>query len=180
MDVVPASVKVYFPDCQPTWPKTLKPGTPISNLDQVSILVEDIDAAIEYFGAAFGWGPFYIVEYQDKAGQHLDLGAYHLKIAFVQVGPIEVELLQLLSGDTPHRRHLQLRGEGLYHLRLSSRTLDEDLAHLKSVGIKAIWDLWIAGTMTGAETDSDKRFGVRFELVRDAAQVMELLASRKS
>jgi methylmalonyl-CoA/ethylmalonyl-CoA epimerase len=172
---VPDTVKTFFPTLEPTWPATMKPGDALNSIDQISILVGDMNKAIDYFGAAFGWGPFYVVEYNDKAGEHGELGEYHLILAFVQVGQIEVELIEWISGDTPHRAHLAEKGEGLFHLRLRTPDIEEALSHLDRQAIQPIWDTWIGGVMMSSCMDSHTKFGVRTELVRTPPQIKAVL-----
>jgi hypothetical protein len=144
----------------------MKAGKPLNNIDQISLVVADIDAAIDYFGAAFGWGPFYIVPFKGRSGRHGEGDEYALRMAFTQVGALEVELLEVLEGDTAHRRHLATRGEGVFQLRIKTEHLEEDLQALAKHDIKPEWDAWVGDTLVNACMDSHRRFGLRIELIR--------------
>jgi methylmalonyl-CoA/ethylmalonyl-CoA epimerase len=174
----PPSVKTFFPSALPTWPKSVKAGA-LNHIDQISIVVRDIDAAIEYFGAAFGWAPFYVVAINDKGLYKNQLSNYCLKAAFCLVGDLEIELLQLVDGYTPHVDHLREKGEGIFHLRLKTNDIDGDLAHLAEQGIHSIWDYVIDESIVNAYTDSHLRFGVRTELIRSDKQMSELVKKKK-
>ena len=174
----PPSVNAFFPSTEPTWPKSVKPVA-LKQIDQISIVVRDIDAAVEYFGSAFGWAPFYIVTINDKGSYNNQLSNYCIKAAFCLVGDLEIELLQLVDGYTPHVDHLREKGEGLFHLRLTTDDMEGDLAHLKTLGIHAIWDYTIDGDVVNAYTDSHLRFGVRTELVRPLEQLSEIVKKKK-
>jgi catechol 2,3-dioxygenase-like lactoylglutathione lyase family enzyme len=178
LDNRPPSVKAFFPSTEPTWPQSVKAGA-LDHIDQISILVRDIDAAIEYFGAAFGWAPFYIVTINDKGSYKNQFSSYCLKAAFCLVGNLEIELLQLIEGYTPHVDHLREKGEGFFHLRLKSNDMDSDLAHLAEQGIHSIWDYVIDGELVNAYTDSHLRFGVRTELIRSPEELSELVKKKK-
>ncbi|HSB98192.1 MAG TPA: VOC family protein [Spongiibacteraceae bacterium] len=165
-NTLPPSVAAFFPDVEPVWPSSMKAGKPLSNIDQISLVVSDIDAAIEYFGAAFGWGPFYIVPFKGRSGRYGEGDEYALKMAFTLVGTLEIELLEVLEGDTVHRRHLAARGEGVFQLRVKTEHLEEDLQALARQNIKPEWDAWVGDTLVNACVDSHRRFGLRIELIR--------------
>jgi methylmalonyl-CoA/ethylmalonyl-CoA epimerase len=154
--------------------------TALNKIDQISILVRDVDAAVEYFGALLGWAPFYVVSINDKGSYKNQHSEYCFKAAFCLVGELEIELLELVSGFTPHVDELRDRGEGLFHLRLETDDIDGDLAHLKELGVNSIWDYIIDGDMVNAYTDSHLRFGVRTELVLPLEKAREVFKRKKT
>jgi hypothetical protein len=172
---LPPSVAAFFPNAEPIWPASLKTGTPLTNVDQIALVVHDIDAAIEYFGAAFGWGPFYKIPFSGRTGRNGLGDHYSLLMAFTLVGSLEVELLQILEGDTPHRRHLQAHGEGLFQLRIKTEHLDDDLESLAMQGIEPEWDIWVGDTRVNVCVDSGRNFGLNIELMRAAELVHSTL-----
>ena len=109
-------------------------------MEQVGIVVRDMDRAIEFYGATFGWGPFQVLEaslegivYRGKPSN------CRLKTATAQSGDIEIELIQVLQGETPHTEFLREKGEGLHHLRFRVDDLDVKLAEYAEIGIKPVW-----------------------------------------
>ena len=46
MNETPPSVKAFFPNAKVVYPKNLKKGPPLDNINQIAIVVHDIDAAI--------------------------------------------------------------------------------------------------------------------------------------
>lgn len=177
MDRKPPSIEAFFPTAEPRWPKALK-QTALNKIDQISILVRDVDAAVEYFGAVLGWAPFYVVDIFDKGTYKNQLSDYCFKAAFCLVGELEIELLQLVSGFTPHADALREKGEGLFHLRLETADIDSDMAYLKELGVESIWDYVIGGDLVNAYTDSHLKFGVRTELVRPVEQLREIVKKK--
>jgi methylmalonyl-CoA/ethylmalonyl-CoA epimerase len=115
-------------------------GVKLPPVEQVGIVVQDIDKAIVKFGSVFGWGPFNVSEVELKGciyrGQVNDC---KLKMAFSQPNPIEIELIQVLEGETPHSEFLKEKGEGLHHLRHTVNDLDGMLLELKKHGVEPIW-----------------------------------------
>ena len=59
-----------------------------------------------------------------------------LKLALNTEGPVEIELIQVLEGDTPHSEHIREHGEGLHHIRFCVPNVDEALAKLEAEGLR--------------------------------------------
>ena len=135
--------------------------------DQVCIVVKDMDRAIEYYSSVFGWGPFQIMESVTKDITYRGRkGDCHLKLAFAQSGPIEIELIQVLEGETPHSDFLKDKGEGLHHLRFPVQGLDGILAELAKDGIEPIWSKdYTEHGISFAYLNTEKIGGGVFELI---------------
>lgn len=161
---LPASVKVFFPEAKPVWPKAWNASRKALHIDQIAIVVRDVEASIEKFGAAFNWGPFFIGYGEDTIPYRGELTQYRVKLAFTMVGDMEVELLQPLEGRTPHHEVLAERGEGLLHLRLVTDSVEDSLAHLAALGIEPIFGYKAHGKWVNVYVDSHAFCGVRAEL----------------
>jgi catechol 2,3-dioxygenase-like lactoylglutathione lyase family enzyme len=107
-------------------------------LDQVAWIVRDLDKAIETFGALFG--EFTTMDSDLKGcsyrGRTADVS---LRIGFGRSGPIEIELIQPVSGESPHRELLEKYGEGVHHIRFRVDDLDVPMAKLQALGFEVIW-----------------------------------------
>jgi methylmalonyl-CoA/ethylmalonyl-CoA epimerase len=102
--------------------------------------VKDVDKAVEYFEGTFGWGPFKVQEAEAKGVTYRGkTGNCRLKIAFAQSNQLEIELVQVLEGETPHTEFLREHGEGLQHLRCCVDDLDSVLTELAKKGIEPIF-----------------------------------------
>lgn len=177
---IPPSVTAFFPDAEPIWPSALKAGPALADIDQIALVVHDIDAAIEYFGAAFGWGPFYKAAHTGYTGRNGLGDRYTLQMAFTMVGSLEIELLQPVEGDTPHRRHLQTHGEGVFQMRIKTERFNEDLDSLARLGVGSEFDIWVGDTPVNICLDSSRLFGLRVELMRAAELISSsLVASQR-
>lgn len=106
-------------------------------IDQVAYVVEDLDRALPHYAALFG--PFNVNEYALQGllsrGTSIDC---RLKIATSQSGPIEIELIQVVEGETLHSEHLRRHGEGLHHVRFRVDDVDATLAALTQAGYEAL------------------------------------------
>jgi catechol 2,3-dioxygenase-like lactoylglutathione lyase family enzyme len=102
-------------------------------IDQVAYVVEDMARALPHYEALYG--PFRVSDsplFDVRCGDEtIDCV---LKIAVNDSGPIEVELIEPVEGDTPHAAHLREHGEGLHHVRFRVSGLEERLAALQAVG----------------------------------------------
>lgn len=171
---IPPSVAAFFPHAEVIHPKSLKPGRPLEKLDQIAFLVRDIDTAIEELGRLFGWGPFYVVMVDNEAVYRGIPTKYKLKLAFCQLGSLEIELQQVVEGNTPHREQLETVGPGFFHMRLISDDLSADLLHLNQHGISGIWEYLVDGQVLNSYTDSHLKVGFRAELIATRDQVAKM------
>ena len=140
---------------------------------QIGIVVEDVERAIDYYSSIFGWGPFEIAEMETKGivyrGQPYDC---RVKIATTQLGPIEVELVETMEGETPHTEFLRERGEGLFNLCFEVDNLNDMLAELAKDGIEPIYQHDFP-EMAFAFLSSDRVGGVLFELLHVKTQDLQ-------
>jgi catechol 2,3-dioxygenase-like lactoylglutathione lyase family enzyme len=107
-------------------------------LCQIGFVVRDMDAAIALYEPMFG--PF-------KSRADGELSAeyrgrrepYELKIAFGYSGPLQIELIQWVSGHTPHREFLEAGREGMHHVQVRVDDVDGWSDKLKAAGYDRIW-----------------------------------------
>jgi catechol 2,3-dioxygenase-like lactoylglutathione lyase family enzyme len=107
-------------------------------IDQVSYVVHDIDRALPRYQAMFG--PFEVGTSPLPActirGREADCV---LKLAVNRAGPVEIELIQVLEGDTTHAEHLREHGEGLHHVRFRVDDIDAKLPELEAAGYQTVF-----------------------------------------
>lgn len=142
-----------------------------SNLCQIAIVVKSIDETIKFYGEVFGIGPFEIREvnfasatyYGQKAG-------YRGKRAFAKMGPITLELIELIEGKTVHEDFLKEKGEGLHHIGFAVKDLKKCEEEAEKLGLKVIQGMKREDGSGFAYLDSDRIGGVTFELIQWPAQ----------
>ena len=83
--------------------------------DQVGFVVRDLEQAMAAYGPLFG--PFSTMDGSVTdaryRGRTEDAG---LKIAFGRSGDLEIELIQWVSGHSPHREFIEKGREGMHHI----------------------------------------------------------------
>lgn len=155
-------------------PDDRKPGVKLPPVEQIGIVVDNVDRAMEHFTAIFGWGPFRIREVDMKGFTYGDRpGHCRLKMAFANSGPIEIELIQVLEGETPHSEFLRQKGEGLHHLRFRVDNYNELLADLSREGVEPVFHQVLPGLASYAYLNTDKVGGVTFELLQMAKRAKD-------
>ena len=110
----------------------------LPSIDQVGYVVRDLERAIATFGAVFG--PFHTMVSELHGTNHRGRSSdVTLKMGFGRSGPLEIELIEPVTGGSPHLDVLEQRGEGVHHIRFKVDDLDPPLAGLAELGFEVIW-----------------------------------------
>jgi methylmalonyl-CoA/ethylmalonyl-CoA epimerase len=107
-------------------------------IDQVGFVVRDMEAALKLYEPLFG--PFSTMdsgEFEYDYRGEKDVSS--LKLAFGRSGEVEIELIQWVSGRTPHKEFIDAGREGMHHLRFRVDNLDEKLVEAQAFGYHSIW-----------------------------------------
>ncbi len=147
-----------------------EPAVRLPAVEQIGIVVKDVDRAAEHFSAIFGWGPFKVREGEQK-GFIYDgrTGDCRLRTALARSGEVEMELIQVLEGETPHSEFLRRHGEGLQHLRFRVADIDGMLAALAREGVDPLWSQRFPGVAAFAYMKADRTSGLTVELFEKKA-----------
>ena len=103
-------------------------------IDQISFAVADADEAALRYAALFG-GDFQVMD--AELPEILLRGrpaSVSLRLGFGKTGPIEVELVQVVSGEYPIKDHLAEHGEGFHHVRFPVTDLKTTQAAMEAAG----------------------------------------------
>ena len=121
---------------------------------QIGVVVRDLDHTIKGLTEKFGMGPFRVTEWPPEGrtvekyyyGEPAD---FYARMAFTEIGPVELELIQPVSGQSIWADFLEEHGEGIHHIRFNVPDLDpviEDLAS-KSIQVAQMGSGLRPGTM---------------------------------
>jgi catechol 2,3-dioxygenase-like lactoylglutathione lyase family enzyme len=137
-----------------------------SQLCQIGIVVKSIDETLKYYREKFGMGPFEVrqVDYP-TASYYGEVGGYRGKRAFFHLGPIQIELIELVDGKTIHEAFLKEKGEGLHHIGFRVKDLNRTMDLARSRGFQVTQHFRREDGSGFAYLDSDKTGGVIFELI---------------
>ena len=142
--------------------------SPFTNVGQVGVIVRDMEKAVEYY-SSLGIGPFKTlnVSRYDRRVYGKPMGDDHKNLLLVaQMGPIELELIQPVSGDSVQKQFLETKGEGINHLGFFVDDLEKEVAKLVRKGFKVINSVKYVGGGGVAYLDTDRIGGVCFELIQ--------------
>jgi methylmalonyl-CoA epimerase len=103
------------------------PG-PVTALSHVAIATPDADALAQTLIAALG----------AERGEEELLDGGALRVVFVRLGPLTLELLEPRSPDHTVARFLEKRGPGLHHVSLEVKGIEEALARCRAAGVQPI------------------------------------------
>ena len=107
-------------------------------IDQVAYVVEDMDRALARYESIFG--PFEVSEVPlADCTIRGNVADCRLKLAVNRSGPVEIELIQVLEGETTHSEHLRAHGEGPHHVRFRVTGLDAKLERLGEEGFETVF-----------------------------------------
>ena len=101
---------------------------PVQGLSHIAIAVREADPLVTLLVAAFGA--------TRGAEERLDGGT--LRVVFIHLGPVTLELLEPRSPDHTVAKFLDRRGPGLHHLSLDVADVVGTLARCRAAGIEAI------------------------------------------
>jgi methylmalonyl-CoA/ethylmalonyl-CoA epimerase len=133
--------------------------------NHVGIVVKDLEKTIEFYSSTLGVGPFQIREFKTEGATfHGKPASAKFKTAVAPIGQFEMELIQVLEGETPHTEFLRSKGEGLNHLCLEVRDFENKMAELGKKGIQPLY--YYRGSEAGfVYLNTDKIGGITFELI---------------
>lgn len=135
----------------------------LGKLSHIGIVVRDIDEAMEYYRSVFGLGPFTTEVYDLKSFIYRGKTASaKVKAAIAYSGPVFIELVQVLEGETVHTEFLRGKGEGLQHVAFLVRNLDEKLKELARSGVEPAMRLRIPINTPADQSGTTKK--TRLEL----------------
>jgi methylmalonyl-CoA/ethylmalonyl-CoA epimerase len=106
---------------------------------QVGIVVRDMERTIRQLKSLWNLGPCRYGEIDlPDATLHGKQTHMRAKLAFVQVGPVELELIEPGEGENTYREFLLAKGEGVHHLKIPVSDLKSEVARLKERGIEVL------------------------------------------
>lgn len=123
-------------------PSSFPDGLQLKTLVQIGIVVSDRDRTAKLLTSLFGIGPFRFVEWPDRAESKYYYRGVEEKIrikqAFVQLGDIEIELIQPLEGRNGYQDFLDQTGGGIHHVLFEVSDIDPVIEQLARSGVTVL------------------------------------------
>jgi methylmalonyl-CoA/ethylmalonyl-CoA epimerase len=126
----------------PSLPSSLPGGLQLRQVVQIGIVVADRDRTTQLLTSLFGMGPFRLVEWPDRVeAKYYFRGVeerIRVKQAFVQLGNVEVELIQPVEGRNAYQDFLGETGGGIHHVLFEVRDIDPVIEELAQSGVTVL------------------------------------------
>ncbi|MBS0366907.1 MAG: VOC family protein [Proteobacteria bacterium] len=115
-------------------------------LAQVGLVVRDLGASMTQYAALYG--PWQRLDGSVQQARYRGRSAdVRLDIAIGHSGPVEIELIQWLAGDSPHREFIDSGREGMHHLQYRVDDATGWIGRFEALGYRNIWyKRWCADT----------------------------------
>jgi len=115
---------------------------PLTQVNQIALVVRDLDAAVRRYWEMLGVGPWKVYTYGPPLVRDMTYRGkaqeYRMRLALAQMGPLVVELIQPLSDRNIYVEHLDRKGEGLHHLGIIVPSLDQGVAEAERQGFTVL------------------------------------------
>ncbi len=142
----------------------------IPEVSQVGMVVEDLDDGMERFEAILGVDEWAELRFEPpaltEATYRGEPAEFTFRLALAEVGDIDLELIEPLSGENVYTDHLEEHGEGLHHL--ACYTLEDPqgaVERFRDAGIPVIQSGVFEGSTFWYLDTRDALNGVLFEVL---------------
>jgi methylmalonyl-CoA/ethylmalonyl-CoA epimerase len=100
----------------------------VLQIDHIGVAAKSVLESLRFFEEKLGIAPTASEAVNDQS----------VRVAFLPVGEVKIELLESTRPDGPVARFIEARGEGVQHIALRVDDLEAALAELKSKGVRLI------------------------------------------
>jgi len=104
----------------------------------LGIVVKDADKTSEFLSSLWGLGPWKAVDYAAPKEAMLVGEPFRLKLVYTKLGPVTLELLQPIEGESIWADFLKTKGEGVHHIAFMVSDWEERVSQLKAQGGKML------------------------------------------
>lgn len=149
-----------------------------SNLVQIGVVVRDLDGTIASLTSLLGVGPFRTITYPPDNRPDMQRsrkyrgreGRFRARIAFTSLGPLELEIIQPLEGESVWAQFLENRGEGIHHIRFNVEDIEPVIKRLAGYGISPSQEGGgLRPGTTSVYFDTDSTVGFTIEVLKAVA-----------
>ena len=100
-------------------------------IDHVAIAVNNVDEAVKEYKQAFGINK---VEFETVETEGVRVAILHLKDS-------RIELMEPTRDDSPIKKFLATKGEGLHHIALETDGIESEVERMKGCGIRFLGEI---------------------------------------
>ena len=143
-----------------------------NGIAQVCLVVKDLDKTVENYWKLFGIGPWHFYTYGKplvkKMSYHGRPCEYKMRVALSYVGPLRIELIEPMEGDTIYRDFVEEHGYGVHHFGVLVENMESAIAEAAACGLTMTQDgsgFGLDGDGHYAYLDTEDKIGVTMELI---------------
>jgi methylmalonyl-CoA/ethylmalonyl-CoA epimerase len=117
---------------------------PITNIVQIALVVRDLDETVRQWHERFGVGPWHFYTYGKplvpRMTRHGEPCEYRMRVALANVGPMRIELIEPLEGDTVYAEFVRDHGYGVHHLGVLVDDMQAAFGLAREAGLEVTQD----------------------------------------
>ena len=151
-----------------------------NGIAQVAIIVEDLEEAVESYWKLFGIDNWHFYTYGKPLVKRMTYRGkpteYKMRIGLANLGPMRIELIEMLEGDTIYAEFVKEHGYGLHHLGVLVDNMEKAIAQAEAAGLSVTMEgagFGRGGDGHYAYLDTEKRIGATIELIERPKDRME-------
>jgi methylmalonyl-CoA/ethylmalonyl-CoA epimerase len=100
----------------------------LSHIEHIGIAVKSLEEAIPFWENILGLKCYNIEEVKEQK----------VRTAFFMIGQSKIELLESTDPDGPIGKFIEKKGEGIHHLAIAVKNIEENLKELDKKGVQLI------------------------------------------
>jgi len=132
----------------------------IKKIEHIGIVVQNIESSLKKYTTLLGL--------KLKEIEEVNIDNVINRVAFLPIGPTNIELVQTTAKTGLAADFLRERGEGIHHIALEVDDLEKIFNELRTQGVQFVWDKIIDGSRGSkvAFFKAEEFNGVYIELVQ--------------
>ncbi len=146
---------------------------PINNVAQICVIVPDLGKAVENYWNVFGIGPWSFYTYGKPLVKRMtrngEPSEYKMRVALANIGPMRIELIEPLEGDTVYQEFVDKHGYGIHHIGVLTDSMAESLGRADKAGLTMTQD----GAGFGPDDDGHYAYFDTEELIGTTIELIE-------
>lgn len=108
----------------------------LPKLGQIGYVVTDINKTMAYYKDTFGIGPWILQDERPDPCIEKEKEIHPLlRIALAYLGPVQIELIQVVEGESLHLNHVKESKGGVHHLGFMVKDINKRLDACRKMGI---------------------------------------------
>jgi methylmalonyl-CoA/ethylmalonyl-CoA epimerase len=139
---------------------------------QVAIVVPNLEEAVENYWKLFGIGDWHFYTYGQPLVKRMSYrgkpSEYKMRVALSYLGPMRIELIEMVEGDTVYAEFVQEHGYGVHHFGVLVENMEEAVAEAEAAGLRMTMDgagFGRDGDGHYAYLDTEDKLGFTVELI---------------